>query len=131
MFLILKRTTHTTTKNSRFFRVLVPIYLKQGNYNDATNKRKYTTISLNNFSNQINYHDEVSVSNEVKLPSSCKVVICGGGLIGTSVAYHLAELGLEMFLHCCMIACQEHLNHLKIYVITPIKAYLLFLLIFL
>lgn len=28
-----------------------------------------------------------------KLPSSSKVVICGGGVLGASVAYHLAELG--------------------------------------
>lgn len=29
----------------------------------------------------------------VPLPKEAKVVICGGGLMGTSVAYHLAELG--------------------------------------
>lgn len=28
-----------------------------------------------------------------KLPESTKVVICGGGALGASVAYHLAELG--------------------------------------
>lgn len=28
-----------------------------------------------------------------KLPKSSKVVICGGGVLGASVAYHLAELG--------------------------------------
>jgi len=27
------------------------------------------------------------------LPKSCKVAICGGGVMGASVAYHLAELG--------------------------------------
>jgi len=30
-----------------------------------------------------------------QLPSATKVVICGGGLFGTSVAYHLAELGYK------------------------------------
>jgi hypothetical protein len=28
-------------------------------------------------------------------PSTAKVVICGGGLFGTSIAYHLAELGFK------------------------------------
>lgn len=27
------------------------------------------------------------------LPKSCKVAICGGGVMGASVAYHLAQLG--------------------------------------
>lgn len=27
------------------------------------------------------------------LPKSCKVAICGGGTMGASVAYHLAQLG--------------------------------------
>jgi len=27
------------------------------------------------------------------LPKSCKVAICGGGIMGASVAYHLAQLG--------------------------------------
>lgn len=27
------------------------------------------------------------------LPSQARVVICGGGIVGTSVAYHLAKLG--------------------------------------
>ena len=31
----------------------------------------------------------------VKPPAATKVVICGGGLIGTSVAYHLAQLGYK------------------------------------
>lgn len=29
------------------------------------------------------------------LKGSVKVIICGGGLIGTSVAYHLAQLGYK------------------------------------
>lgn len=30
-----------------------------------------------------------------KPPAATKVIICGGGLIGTSVAYHLAEFGYK------------------------------------
>ena len=29
------------------------------------------------------------------LPSQARVVVCGGGIIGTSVAYHLAKLGMD------------------------------------
>ena len=32
-------------------------------------------------------------ANVKQIPSSAKVVICGGGVIGNSVAYHLAERG--------------------------------------
>lgn len=31
--------------------------------------------------------------DEVTFPSKARVVICGGGIMGSSVAYHLAELG--------------------------------------
>lgn len=30
---------------------------------------------------------------QTPLPSQARVVICGGGIVGTSVAYHLAKLG--------------------------------------
>lgn len=30
-----------------------------------------------------------------KLPSSCHVLIAGGGIIGQSVAYHLSEIGVR------------------------------------
>jgi NADPH-dependent 2,4-dienoyl-CoA reductase/sulfur reductase-like enzyme len=33
------------------------------------------------------------VSDVEPLPKDARVVICGGGVIGASVAYHLAELG--------------------------------------
>jgi len=32
-------------------------------------------------------------SQPVPLPAQAQVVICGGGITGTSVAYHLAKLG--------------------------------------
>uniref|UniRef100_A0A7N8WVC2 Pyruvate dehydrogenase phosphatase regulatory subunit, mitochondrial n=2 Tax=Mastacembelus armatus TaxID=205130 RepID=A0A7N8WVC2_9TELE len=32
-------------------------------------------------------------SQRIPLPSQARVVICGGGIVGTSVAYHLAKLG--------------------------------------
>uniref|UniRef100_A0A3Q0RHQ6 FAD dependent oxidoreductase domain-containing protein n=2 Tax=Heroini TaxID=318529 RepID=A0A3Q0RHQ6_AMPCI len=32
-------------------------------------------------------------SQLLPLPSQARVVICGGGIVGTSVAYHLARLG--------------------------------------
>ena len=38
---------------------------------------------------------EKSLSSEVKFPLATKVVICGGGLFGSSVAYHLAQLGYK------------------------------------
>ena len=37
-----------------------------------------------------------TISNEPNpLPSSARVVIVGGGIIGTSVAYHLAHMGCK------------------------------------
>lgn len=34
-----------------------------------------------------------TASGDSQLPSQARVVICGGGIVGTSVAYHLARLG--------------------------------------
>ena len=34
-------------------------------------------------------------SNKTSLPSQANVVVVGGGIIGTSVAYHLGKLGVE------------------------------------
>ena len=60
------------------------------------NCNKYSsTKNLNStsaFSTETNTFDS---GNHPKPPPAARVVICGGGLIGTSVAYHLAELGYK------------------------------------
>ena len=38
--------------------------------------------------------DESENTNKTSVPSTAKVVICGGGLMGSSVAYHLSLQGL-------------------------------------
>lgn len=38
-------------------------------------------------------HEEQLSGGLSKLPSTAKVVICGGGVMGASVAYHLAKRG--------------------------------------
>jgi hypothetical protein len=48
-----------------------------------------STTSINDQQNQIEN------SSIPQLPSATKVVICGGGLVGTSIAYHLGELGYK------------------------------------
>ena len=51
-----------------------------------------------------------SFSSRPELPESARVVIVGGGIIGTSVAYHLAHAGwrdvvsriIACVLRCCI-----------------------------
>lgn len=45
--------------------------------------------------NLIKYNEFCSANNEgnVVLPTKARVVVCGGGVLGSSVAYHLGELG--------------------------------------
>ena len=38
-------------------------------------------------------YDYYNESGELRLPKNAKVVICGGGVMGASVAYHLANIG--------------------------------------
>ena len=43
--------------------------------------------------------------SEPTLPSSARIVIIGGGVIGTSIAYHLGKLGVRDVVlqhRCCM-----------------------------
>lgn len=53
----------------------------------------YTSCSQINFLRNLNS----DVSNKEKLeivpPKHAKVVICGGGVMGASVAYHIGKLG--------------------------------------
>ena len=40
-------------------------------------------------------HARVCIRNSSSLPDSANVIIIGGGIIGTSVAYHLGKLGMQ------------------------------------
>jgi hypothetical protein len=58
-------------------------------------------LHLNHY-NEINFNQKnnntivsTTTSSISKLPKSTKVLICGGGLIGASVAYHLTQLGYK------------------------------------
>ena len=54
-------------------------------YLGKNSSHHYQTISQN----------ENERSAQTRFPLATKVVVCGGGLFGTSVAYHLANLGLK------------------------------------
>lgn len=41
------------------------------------------------------------------LPSRAKVVIMGGGVIGNSVAYHLAKGGMHACIRVCVCVCER------------------------
>ena len=43
-----------------------------------------------------------ATSSSASLPDRARVVVVGGGIIGTSVAYHLAHLGVGT--SCCSSA---------------------------
>ena len=68
------------------------------------NKKKFIAqissyqLHLNHY-NEINFNQKTTgggaISTGNKLPKSTKVLICGGGLIGVSVAYHLTQLGYK------------------------------------
>lgn len=35
------------------------------------------------------------LNSDSTLPKEARIVVCGGGIVGCSVAYHLAKLGWE------------------------------------
>lgn len=51
------------------------------------------TRSLSNLKGD-DENDFKTVLNADKFPKNIKVVVCGGGVLGAAVAYHLADLGL-------------------------------------
>jgi len=71
--------------------------LSKTNQISFLNKLVKSKLKLTSFS-IIDLSRERSTSSEQvsdTFPSETKVVICGGGLIGTSVAYHLGQLGYK------------------------------------
>ena len=79
---------------------------RQSLYNFSLNRRRVHSL-LRNFDLLFNkknaavltsrkfYSTETDVTAQSTLPAATRVVICGGGLFGTSVAYHLAQLGYK------------------------------------
>ena len=61
----------------------------------------FTSVTQNRIQNNkqferqayFQYQTRNASKDNLKLPSSARVVVCGGGVVGTSVAYHIAEKG--------------------------------------
>lgn len=58
----------------------------------ATHKDNYWSSADRQKSN---LSTEQRSSSSSVIPAATKVVICGGGLFGTSIAYHLGQLGYK------------------------------------
>ncbi|CAL4140279.1 unnamed protein product, partial [Meganyctiphanes norvegica] len=57
-----------------------------------TDDPKYVDPRLDGTSDASNVSDSVALSNE--LPNKVKIVICGGGTMGTALLYQFAQMGL-------------------------------------
>jgi NADPH-dependent 2,4-dienoyl-CoA reductase/sulfur reductase-like enzyme len=64
-------------------------HLLNARHSTAVGTRYQTSASFSYEAEDISIGDGAPVS----LPKEAKVVICGGGVMGAAVAYHLAELG--------------------------------------
>lgn len=42
-----------------------------------------------------NNHSTPNLNLTDRLPSSCQILIAGGGIIGQSIAYHLTQMGVK------------------------------------
>lgn len=62
---------------------------------NVISKCNYNSIFRPLYSSIAKYSDtfDFSVNDTERLPNEAKVIISGGGVIGASVAYYLAELG--------------------------------------
>ena len=69
----LNRAMHCTCRDELTFRKFRPLLYESRWFSDA----------------------EAIKTRKRPLPNSASVVVVGGGIIGTSVAYHLAKLGME------------------------------------
>jgi shikimate 5-dehydrogenase len=57
------------------------------------NKSRSTTATST--TKTLNDEESEEATPRATIPSATKVVICGGGLFGTSIAYHLGQLGYK------------------------------------
>jgi NADPH-dependent 2,4-dienoyl-CoA reductase/sulfur reductase-like enzyme len=64
-------------------------YLLNARHNTSADSRYQSTASFSYEAEDNSVGDGAPMS----LPKEAKVVICGGGVMGAAVAYHLAELG--------------------------------------
>lgn len=60
----------------------------------SLNNLSKVTVNLS-YSTSSTQQEATNQTPKVSLPSSAKVVICGGGLFATSIAYHLGQLGYK------------------------------------